>query len=71
MGHYTLDCRQPAAFALVAEMIRELRPLFRSKHFNLCCDETFDLGYHVRRSALPRPGTMDQLRELVARPPRA
>jgi diacylglycerol O-acyltransferase len=30
-------------------------------------DQTFDLGYHVRRSALPRPGTMDQLRELVAR----
>ena len=27
----------------------------------------FDLGYHVRRSALPRPGTNDQLRELVAR----
>ncbi len=30
-------------------------------------DDTFDLGYHVRRSALPRPGSMDQLRELVAR----
>ncbi len=30
-------------------------------------DPHFDLGYHVRRSALPRPGTMDQLRELVAR----
>ena len=30
-------------------------------------DENFDLGYHVRRSALPRPGSMDQLRELVAR----
>ena len=30
-------------------------------------DEHFDLGYHVRRSALPRPGTMDQLRELTAR----
>ncbi len=44
MGHYTLDCRNADAFALVAEMIRELRPLFRSKHFNLCCDETFDLG---------------------------
>ena len=27
----------------------------------------FDLAYHVRRSALPRPGTHDQLRELVAR----
>jgi diacylglycerol O-acyltransferase len=30
-------------------------------------DDGFDLGYHVRRSALPRPGTLDQLRELVAR----
>lgn len=30
-------------------------------------DEQFDLGYHVRRSALPRPGSMDQLRELVSR----
>ena len=30
-------------------------------------DEDFDLSYHVRRSALPRPGTLAQLRELVAR----
>src|SRR6476469_8043938 len=30
-------------------------------------DEHFDLHYHVRRSALPRPGSLDQLRELVAR----
>jgi diacylglycerol O-acyltransferase len=30
-------------------------------------DEDFDLGYHVRRSALPRPGSDDQLRELVGR----
>jgi diacylglycerol O-acyltransferase / wax synthase len=30
-------------------------------------DEAFDLSYHVRRSALPRPGTIDQLRELVGR----
>lgn len=30
-------------------------------------DEHFDLGYHVRRSALPRPGDGDQLRDLVAR----
>ncbi len=30
-------------------------------------DPDFDLGYHVRRSALPRPGSADQLRELVAR----
>ena len=30
-------------------------------------DEDFDLTFHVRRSALPRPGSMDQLRDLTAR----
>jgi len=30
-------------------------------------DDHFDIGYHVRRSALPRPGNAEQLRELVAR----
>ena len=30
-------------------------------------DEDFDLTYHVRRSALPRPGSIDQLRDLTAR----
>jgi len=30
-------------------------------------DEDFDVSYHVRRSALPRPGTDRQLAELVAR----
>lgn len=30
-------------------------------------DARFDLGFHVRRSGLPHPGTMEQLRELVGR----
>jgi diacylglycerol O-acyltransferase len=30
-------------------------------------DEDFDLSRHVRRSALPRPGTLDALHELVGR----
>ncbi|MDR6173344.1 diacylglycerol O-acyltransferase [Nocardioides zeae] len=30
-------------------------------------DQRFDLGYHVRRSAIPRPGGMAELLELVAR----
>ncbi len=30
-------------------------------------DEDFDLTYHVRRSALPRPGSIAQLRDLTAR----
>jgi WS/DGAT/MGAT family acyltransferase len=30
-------------------------------------DPDFDVSYHVRRSALPRPGTQEQLLDLVAR----
>jgi diacylglycerol O-acyltransferase len=30
-------------------------------------DENFDLTFHVRRSALPRPGNLTQLREFVGR----
>ena len=30
-------------------------------------DARFDIGFHVRRSGLPSPGTMEQLRELVGR----
>ena len=30
-------------------------------------DENFDLTFHVRRSALPRPGTLVQLQEFVGR----
>ena len=30
-------------------------------------DEDFDVAYHVRRSALPKPGSAEQLDELVAR----
>jgi len=30
-------------------------------------DESFDVAYHVRRSALPKPGSDAQLRELVGR----
>jgi diacylglycerol O-acyltransferase / wax synthase len=30
-------------------------------------DAHFDIGYHVRRSALPRPGSLDQLLDLVGR----
>ena len=30
-------------------------------------DPTFSLGYHLRRTALPRPGSDEQLRNLVGR----
>ena len=30
-------------------------------------DRRFDLGYHIRHIALPRPGSLEQLKELAAR----
>jgi len=30
-------------------------------------DRQFDLGYHIRHIALPKPGTLEQLKELAAR----
>jgi len=44
LQHYTLDCQNPESIALVREIIGEVRPLFRSRYFNICADETFDLG---------------------------
>ena len=44
MVHYTLNGSDEDAFQLVAGMIAMFAPLFSSKYFNICCDETFDLG---------------------------
>lgn len=44
MVHYTLNSSDDEAFQLVAGMIAAFAPLFSSKFFNICCDETFDLG---------------------------
>ncbi len=41
---YTLDVSNDESIALIKEMIEELSPLFTSEIFNICCDETWDLG---------------------------
>jgi diacylglycerol O-acyltransferase / wax synthase len=81
-GLLTLDTStMPSAytFASVRAALRErleATPEFRRKLHNPLLnidhpvwvdDEDFDIAYHVRRSALPRPGSEDQLRELVGR----
>jgi hypothetical protein len=57
MGHYTLDCLNPESLELVRGMIHEMRPLFRSRFFNICCDETFDLGRGRNAPAAAALGT--------------
>ncbi len=44
LWHHTIDPENEGAFPLVAALIDEFMPLFRSDKFNICCDETFDLG---------------------------
>ncbi|MEJ6951570.1 glycoside hydrolase family 20 zincin-like fold domain-containing protein [Natronospora cellulosivora (SeqCode)] len=42
--HHTLNVSNPDSFEFVKEMLDQYIPLFSSKKFNICCDETFDLG---------------------------
>ena len=44
MAHHTIDPTNPESLKLVLSMIDEYMPLFRSRRFNICADETFDLG---------------------------
>lgn len=44
MLHHTIDPLNPESFEVITSLIDQYLPLFRSKFFNICCDETFDLG---------------------------
>lgn len=45
MGHHTIDPSNPESEKLIFSLIDQYLPNFRSKYFNICCDETFDLGH--------------------------
>lgn len=44
MGHHTLDVSNDESIEFVRDMLEQFIPLFSSDKFNICCDETFDLG---------------------------
>lgn len=44
MHHHTINVSDPNGIALIKKMIAEYMELFSSKQFNICADETFDLG---------------------------
>lgn len=44
MEHHTLDVSNPQSMQFVKKLISEYMPLFSSDKFNICGDETFDLG---------------------------
>ncbi len=44
MMHHTIDPTKEESMHLIKKLIDEYQPLFRSRQFNICADETFDLG---------------------------
>lgn len=44
MAHHTINPSDPRSYELICSLIDQYLPLFRSKYFNICCDETWDLG---------------------------
>lgn len=57
MQHHTLNPTDERALALIKEMIAEYGALFSSDKFNICADETFDLGSERSRETAEREGT--------------
>ncbi len=56
MAHHTLNIGDPQALPLVEGMLEEFMHLFRSRRFNICADETFDLGKGRGRAAMAAAG---------------
>lgn len=56
MQHHTINTTDPESFALIKRMIGEYMELFTSRQFNLCADETFDLGRGKSREAVEKLG---------------
>ena len=44
MAHHTLNVSDENSFSIVKQMLDQYLPLFSSRQFNICCDETFDIG---------------------------
>ena len=55
-AHHTLNVSNPDSLEFVKRLIDEYRPLFRSNKFNICNDETFDLGKGRSRELAEREG---------------
>lgn len=57
MEHHTLDVSNEESLAFAKKRIEEYMSLFTSKHFNICADETFDLGKGKSRELAEEKGS--------------
>ncbi len=61
MAHYTLNVSDPRSIGLVEDMLAEFLPLFSSPYFNICADETYDLGQGRSAKLLKKLGSREAL----------
>ncbi|HUT31710.1 MAG TPA: beta-N-acetylhexosaminidase [Sedimentisphaerales bacterium] len=56
-GGTTLCPADPGSIRLISELYREFMPLFEADDFNVCCDETWELGKGRSKRRAARIGT--------------
>lgn len=68
MAHHTVNVSDLDSLVLIKQLIGEYMQLFRTDKFNLCADETFDLGHGKSRALAEEKGTgriyLEYLQEL-------
>ncbi len=67
MAHHTIDVSNPESLELVKGMIDDVADLFSSDKFNICCDETFDLGKGRSKEYVDKIGTGNAYLEFVSK----
>ena len=67
MKHHTLNITHERSYGFATSLIDELMPLFRSRKFNICADETFDLGKGESRQEAAKRGIGTMYADFVGR----
>ncbi|MBE6663927.1 MAG: hypothetical protein E7602_05435 [Ruminococcaceae bacterium] len=65
MAHHTIDVSNPESIELIKSLIDQFMPCFTSKYFNICCDETFDLGKGKNQGKDPAVLFTDFVKQIV------
>lgn len=67
MEHHTLNITEADSFALSCTLIDDYLQLFRSRKFNICGDETFDLGKGRSKPEADKRGVAAMYADYVSR----
>ncbi len=69
MLHHTIDVSNPESIQVIKNLLDQFIPLFKSEKFNICCDETFDLGRGKNKELAEKVGKgrlyVDFLKQII------